>query len=85
MSEKIIRTLRGRVISDKMNKSIVVAVIRKVKHPLYGKIIQRTTKYHAHDENNECQIGDVVDIREVRPMSKTKAHALVAVVERHQD
>lgn len=85
MSEKIIRTLRGRVISDKMNKSIVVAVMRKVKHPLYGKIIQRTTKYHAHDENNECQIGDVVDIREVRPMSKTKSHALVAVVERHQD
>lgn len=85
MSEKMIRTLRGYVVSEKMDKSIVVAVERKVKHPLYGKVIKRTTKYHVHDENNESRKGDLVEIRETRPFSKTKAHALVAVVERFQD
>lgn len=68
MSEKI-RTMQGRVISDKMDKSIVVAIERMVKHPIYGKYIKRTTKLHAHDENNECGLGDTVEIRECRPES----------------
>ena len=70
MTDKI-RTLQGRVISDKMDKSITVAIERKVKHPIYGKIIKRTTKLHVHDENNECKAGDLVEIRECRPLSKT--------------
>lgn len=70
MTDKI-RTLQGRVVSDKMEKSIVVAIERFVKHPIYGKFIKRTTKLHVHDENNECGIGDVVEIRECRPLSKT--------------
>lgn len=81
MNDKI-RTLQGRVVSDKMEKSIVVAFERKVKHPLYGKFITRTTKLHVHDENNECGIGDVVEIRETRPLSKTKSWALVRVIEK---
>ncbi len=72
MTDKI-RTLQGRVVSDKMEKSIVVAIERFVKHPIYGKFIKRTTKLHVHDENNECGIGDVVEIRECRPLSKTKS------------
>lgn len=72
MTDKI-RTLQGRVVSDKMEKSIVVAIERFVKHPIYGKFIKRTTKMHVHDENNECGIGDVVEIRECRPPSKTKS------------
>lgn len=75
-----IRILQGRVISDKMKKSIVVAIQRTVKHPMYGKFIKRTTKLHVHDENNECKIGDVVAIRECRPLSKTKSWTLVRVV-----
>ncbi len=74
MTDKI-RTLQGRVVSDKMEKSIVVAIERFVKHPIYGKFIKRTTKLHVHDENNECGIGDVVEIRECRPLSKTKSDA----------
>ena len=77
-----VKTLQGRVVSDKMEKSIVVAIERFVKHPIYGKFIKRTTKLHVHDENNECGIGDVVEIRECRPLSKTKSWTLVRVVEK---
>ncbi len=83
MSEdKKIRTLQGKVISDKMNKTITVLLERQVKHPLYKKYIRRSTKLHVHDENNECSIGDVVAIRECRPMSKTKSWTLVEITER---
>ncbi|MBV7316428.1 MAG: 30S ribosomal protein S17 [Shewanella sp.] len=75
-----IRTLQGRVTSNKMDKSITVAIERQVKHPIYGKYIKRTTKIHAHDEQNQCQEGDVVTIRECRPLSKTKSWTLVEVV-----
>ncbi|EEX38174.1 30S ribosomal protein S17P [Vibrio metschnikovii] len=81
MSDKI-RTQQGRVISNKMDKSIVVAIERFVKHPIYGKFVRRTTKVHAHDENNECGAGDTVEIRECRPLSKTKSWTLVKVVEK---
>ena len=80
MSESKIRTLQGKVISAKMDKSIVVAIERKVKHPLYGKFMKRTTKLHAHDETNQCAEGDVVSIKECRPLSKTKSWALVEIV-----
>ncbi|WP_456296583.1 30S ribosomal protein S17 [Vibrio sp. AK197] len=81
MSDKI-RTQQGRVVSDKMDKSIVVAIDRFVKHPIYGKFVRKTTKLHAHDENNECGIGDTVEISECRPLSKKKSWALVRVVEK---
>jgi small subunit ribosomal protein S17 len=81
MTDKI-RTLQGRVISDKMEKSIVVAIERVVKHPIYGKFIKRTTKLHVHDESNECGIGDTVEVSECRPRSKTKSWALARVVEK---
>lgn len=74
------RTLIGKVISDKMQKTIVVLVERTVKHPKYGKILKRNTKLHAHDENQVCQIGNVVKIRETRPLSKTKSWELVEVI-----
>ena len=77
-----IRSVQGKVVSDKMEKSFVVAIERKVKHPLYGKFIRRTTKLHVHDENNEAKLGDVVEIRECRPLSKTKSWTLVRVVEK---
>lgn len=77
-----VRTLQCRVISDKMEKSITVAIERKVKHPIYGKIIKRTTKLHVHDENNECNIGDLIEIRECRPLSKTKSWTLVRILEK---
>lgn len=80
MSEVKIRTLQGKVISAKMDKSIVVAIERKVKHPLYGKFMKRTTKIHAHDETNQCNEGDIVSITECRPLSKTKSWTLVEVV-----
>ncbi len=83
MSEETrIRTLTGRVISDKMNKSITVLVERKVKHPLYKQYVRRSTKVHVHDENNECRTGDVVDIEECRPLSKSKSWRLHKVVTR---
>ncbi|WP_017446400.1 30S ribosomal protein S17 [Gayadomonas joobiniege] len=82
MSETKVRTLQGRVISDKMDKSIVVAIERFVKHPIYGKFIRRTTKIHAHDESNSCSMGDLVTIRECRPLSKKKSWTLVEVVEK---
>lgn len=66
------RTLTGAVVSDKMDKTVTVLVERKVKHPLYGKIVTRSKKYHAHDENNEFHVGDVVVIEECRPQSRTK-------------
>jgi small subunit ribosomal protein S17 len=79
---KLTRTVTGRVISDKMNKTITVLVERKVPHPVYGKYVRRSTKLHAHDENNECKQGDLVTIEECRPIAKTKAWRLVKVVER---
>ncbi|ASW42163.1 30S ribosomal protein S17 [Clostridium isatidis] len=72
----------GKVVSDKMDKTIVVAVETKVKHPLYGKIVNRTTKFKAHDENNEAKINDKVLIMETRPLSKDKRWRLVEIVER---
>ncbi len=72
----------GVVTSDKMQKSIVVAVERKVKHPKYGKFVKKTTKFVAHDENNDCHIGDTVKIMETRPMSKNKNWRLVEIIER---
>ena len=81
MSEQTVRTLTGKVVSDKMDKSIVVLIERRVQHPLYGKSILRSTKLHAHDENNTAKAGDVVTIKECRPMSKTKSWTLVEVIE----
>lgn len=75
------RTLTGKVVSNKMDKSIVVLIERKVKHPVYGKYIAKSTKLHAHDEQNVCKEGDIVTIAECRPYSKTKAWALVEVVQ----
>jgi small subunit ribosomal protein S17 len=72
----------GRVVSDKMEKTIVVAVEDFVRHPLYGKAVKRTKKFKAHDENNECRIGDKVKIMETRPLSKDKRWRLVGIVER---
>jgi len=76
------RTLQGRVISDKMDKTITVLVERQVQHPIYGKFIRRSTTVHAHDENNECRAGDMVVVEQCRPLSKTKTWRLVRVVER---
>ena len=84
-SAQKIRTIQGRVISDKMDKTITVLVERQVKHPLYGKFMKRSTKLHAHDESNECREGDVVNITSCRPMSKTKTFSLVEVVDRAND
>jgi len=76
------RTLQGRVISDKMDKTVTVMIERKVKHPIYGKFVRRSTKVHAHDENNECQMGDVVVVEQCRPLSKSKTWRFVKLVER---
>jgi small subunit ribosomal protein S17 len=76
------KTRIGVVTSNKMTKTITVAVERKVKHPIYGKFVKKTTKFHAHDEKGECSIGDVVRIMETRPLSKTKRWRLVEVVEK---
>ena len=78
---KNVRTLQGRVVSDKSNKTVTVYVERKVRHPLYGKIIRKSTKIHAHDENNQYKIGDVVVIAESRPLSKTKSWVVLKLVE----
>jgi small subunit ribosomal protein S17 len=72
----------GVIVSDKMDKSIVVAVERKVKHPMYGKFVKKTSKFVAHDEKNECKMGDTVKIEETRPLSKTKNWRLVEILER---
>lgn len=82
MGEKRIRTATGKVVSNKMDKSITVLVERRVKHPIYGKFMTRSTKLHAHDEANECNIGDVVTVKESRPLSKTKTWALQSIDER---
>ena len=79
-STKVVRSLNGRVTSDKMDKTITVLVERKVKHPLIGKVIVKSNKFHAHDENNECKEGDLVTITETRPLSKTKTWALSKIV-----
>ena len=76
------RTLLGRVISDQMDKTVTVLIERRVKHPVYGKFMRRSTKVHAHDENNECRTGDVVQVEQCRPLSKSKSWRLVQVVER---
>ncbi|MFL0804736.1 MAG: 30S ribosomal protein S17 [Agarilytica sp.] len=80
--ENLVRTLTGKVVSDKMNKSIVVSIERRVKHPVYGKYVSKSSKLKAHDENNDCKIGDTVTIAESRPLSKTKSWALVTIDER---
>lgn len=81
--ERGLRKVRlGKVVSDKMEKTIVVAVETKVRHPLYGKTLKRTTKFKAHDENNEAKIGDVVEVMETRPLSKDKRWRLVEIIER---
>lgn len=79
---KVVRTLSGRVVSDKMDKTVTVLVERKVKHPLIGKVIRRSNKFHAHDENNECKIGDLVVIEESRPISKSKTWKVSKIVEK---
>jgi small subunit ribosomal protein S17 len=80
--EPLRRRVQGRVVSDKMNKSITVLVERRIKHPLYGKYVRKSTKLHAHDEKDECAMGDVVVIEEHKPISKTKCWKLVSVVEK---
>lgn len=81
--ERNLRKVRiGKVVSNKMEKSITVAVERKVKHPLYGKFMKKTTKLMAHDEKNECTIGDTVKVMETRPLSKNKCWRLVEIVEK---
>ena len=77
---KVVRTLSGRVVSDKMDKTVTVLVERKVKHPLIGKVVRRSNKFHAHDENNECKEGDLVVIEESRPLSKSKTWKISKVV-----
>ena len=83
MEERNLRKTRtGKVISNRMDKTITVAVVDNVKHPLYKKIVKKTYKLHAHDENNECNIGDTVRVMETRPLSKTKRWRLVKVIEK---
>ena len=81
-TENLTRTLTGRVVSNKMDKSITVAVERKEAHPIYHKYVRKTTKLKAHDENNDCKQGDLVTIEECRPLSKSKSWRLVEIVER---
>jgi len=82
LAEKTARSLEGRVTSSKMNKTITVMIERRVRHPLYGKIVTRRTKLHAHDEQNESKEGDLVQIEECRPLSRTKSWRLVKVLEK---
>jgi small subunit ribosomal protein S17 len=79
------RQLTGRVVSDKMDKTVTVLVERRMKHPLYGKVMIRSKKYHAHDEKNEFRPGDLVTIEETRPLSKTKAWKVVKLVEKSRE
>ena len=81
-AKKNVRTLTGIVVSDKMQKSATVLIERRVKHPKYGKIVRRSTKFHIHDENNECRIGDQVVIKESKPISKTKSWVLMEIKQR---
>ena len=82
MTRKLRKVRVGKVVSDKMDKTVVVAIVDNVRHPKYGKIIKRTVKIHVHDEKNECGIGDTVSVMETRPLSKTKRWRLVEVVEK---
>ena len=82
VERNIRKTRRGKVVSDKMDKTIVVAIEEHLKHPLYGKIVKRTYKLEAHDEKNECAIGDTVRVMETRPLSKDKRWRLVEIIER---
>lgn len=86
MSEAAERNLRktrvGMVVSDKMDKTAVVAILDNIKHPIYGKVIKRTVKIHVHDEKNECGVGDKVSVMETRPLSKTKRWRLVEIIEK---
>lgn len=82
VEKKLRKTLVGKVTSNKMDKTVTVAVENNVKHPLYGKILRRTYKLHAHDENNECNIGDRVRVKETRPLSKTKRWRLTDIIEK---
>lgn len=79
---KVVRALTGRVVSDKMNKTVTVLIERRVRHPLVGKIVTRSRKYHAHSENNEYKVGDLVMIQETRPVSKTKTWKVIKLVEK---
>jgi small subunit ribosomal protein S17 len=81
-TEKRPRTISGRVVSNKMNKSITVLIERREKHPVYGKYVSKSSKLHAHDEDNACNIGDIVTVRQVRPLSKTKCWTLVSIDEK---
>lgn len=81
VAEKRTRIVTGRVVSNKMDKTITVLLERRVKHPVYGKYITRSSKIHAHDENNQCSIGDTVTVAETRPISKSKSWKLLEVVE----
>lgn len=76
------KVFRGKVVSDKMDKTIVVAVTRLIRHPLYPKVLRKTTKFKAHDEFNEAKVGDIVEIMETRPLSKTKRWRLVRIIRR---
>ena len=82
MERNLRKTRTGKVVSDKMDKTIVVAVVDNVRHPLYKKIVKRTYKLKAHDENNECRVGDTVRVMETRPLSKDKRWRLIEVVEK---
>ena len=82
MARNLRKTRTGKVVSNKMDKTVVVAVVDNVKHPLYGKIVKRTYKLKAHDENNECNIGDRVKVMETRPLSKDKRWRLVEIIEK---
>lgn len=81
-NQKSARIITGKVISNKMDKSITVLIERRVKHPVYGKYVTKSSKVHAHDESNQCQRGDTVTVKEVRPISKTKTWSLVSVDEK---
>ena len=78
----LVQTVTGRVVSDKMNKTVTVRVERRVKHPIYDKVVIKSNKYHAHDEANECKAGDLVEIQASRKLSKTKAWRVLRVVEK---
>ena len=81
----LVQTVTGRVVSDKMNKTVTVLVERRAKHPIYGKVVIKSNKYHAHDESNECKTGDLVEIQASRKLSKTKAWRVLRVVEKAKE
>jgi small subunit ribosomal protein S17 len=82
---KVVRSVTGRVTSNKMHKTITVQIERRLQHPIYGKFLNRRSKLHAHDENNDCKEGDLVQIEECRPLSKTKTWRLVKIIERARE